>query len=230
MTRYPEQFGPSAHKTDDGWWQCPRCPKRFDSFQGLGGHASCHSHDDVAGLLPEAKAIARYYGRLVGYMRDEFESVAMVGLGEAALRFDPERGPTFERFARMTMHQRCRDAMRQWVRSRSDRGRGGTERAVPVAEWFEDTLPPVVEDDTEEWVWSCVTAALAEAREHAAPRGCKNPGRPSEYSFEVIDLWFSLGSSAAAAAALGIDPSRISQVMRQVADAIRPAVWEKLSA
>ena len=155
--------------------------------------------DEVRALLPDVRRVARYWAQRAGRgLADEYRSAALVGLGEAAVRWDPERR-AFRPYAVDLMHKRCKDAARHWVVSRA-----GVLRSVPA---FEDLEPASAPFDDTPWLWSQVLAAIA-----TAP--------VSDKARRAVLLWVELGDQYAVARALNVTASRVSQMVREVTDAI----------
>jgi RNA polymerase sigma factor (sigma-70 family) len=83
----------------------------------------------VESYIPYAQDLARRRRRqLHPAVWDEVESAALLGLVEAAARYEPERGYQFKTYARHRITGAIRDALRGWSMMTPHRLRGGATR------------------------------------------------------------------------------------------------------
>lgn len=172
----------------------------------------------TAELVEASRRVAAYWARAMPWLADELESTTIAAAGEAVTRHDPD-GMPLNRYAVHIMHQRCRDLRRQWVLSR-----GGVPRSKTLF-WlrsatsydgidYEDNhldFPGPPYDDTR-WLLANLLQAVDDA--HAG-------GLVSAKAREAVLLWLETESQKEVAARLGVTPSRVSQLVHEVIDAVR---------
>lgn len=154
-----------------------------------------------------ALALAARHARKVPWMRDEFESAAMVGLAAAHRTFDPDRNAAFQTFAYWRIVGSIKDAARSWELSGYRQRTGKRHKNKPKIKSLchEDKLKiGAIDSLPVGWEIEHHDEILAIARQ--LPRAHR-------HVFVTHLTCANARSGVEAARVIGIDPTRVSQIM-----------------